>query len=475
MNHKKSVRVRFAPSPTGFLHVGGIRAALYPWLWARHNDGQFLLRIEDTDQSRKVLGAAEQIQESLRLLGITPDEPVVIQSERLLLYDQQAKKLTSSGSLYPCWCSTERLDELRTKAQKEKRAFKYDRHCLTTTNQLSLDQPHVLRFRIPETPPTISWDDAVRGRLEVTTDSLDDFVAMKSDGYPTYHLANVIDDHDMKISHVLRADEWLASTPKHLLLFAAFGWEPPIYAHLPAILGPDGKKKLSKRDGAKSVSDYIQAGYLPQALVNFLASLGWNDGTEQEIFTTTELIAKFTLGRVQKSPAKFDIERLNWMNGVYIRGLYNQEPLALLKAIDLRFWPQAAHKATTEYYLAVLALVYERLKHFDELPELTDFFFSDPVILSDLLIGKSDKQTVANYLNYVIVALKQSQFSHDSLEQSLRSLALEQEIKPGTLFMLIRLAVTGRSATPGLFEMLALLGKDTILRRLESASQKLSN
>ncbi len=378
----KPVRTRFAPSPTGYLHVGGVRSSLFNWLWARHNGGTFVLRLEDTDRTRFVEDAEQQILDSHEALGIAPDESPRVggpfgpyrQSERLDIYHKYADQLTESGALYRCWCSPERLTKLREEAQAAGVAFKYDRHCLVPANQGKENQPHVLRFRIPEAPQKIGWDDAVRGRLDFALAELDDFVAVKADDFPTYHFANVIDDHLMEISHVLRADEWLPSTPKHLLLFAAFGWDTPIYAHLPAILGPGGGKKLSKRDGAQSVQEYLDEGYLPEALRSFLASLGWNDGTTQEVYTTDELIKQFTLERVQKSPAMFDKEHLAWINGKFIREMSLEE---LLKRCE-SFWPATAQPSDDKYKMATLALVQERLKFLSELPELTDFFFTDP-------------------------------------------------------------------------------------------------
>ncbi len=464
-------RVRFAPSPTGMLHVGSIRSGLFNWLWARHTGGTSILRIEDTDRSRLVPEAYDQICDSLEALGIKPDEGPreggaygpYLQSERLDLYRQYADQLLATGALYRCWCSPERLADLRTQAQAAGVAFKYDRHCLTPYNHKRPADPHVLRFRIPDTNPAspnaphvVAWTDAVRGQLSFRLAELDDFVALKADNYPTYHFANVVDDHLMAISHVLRADEWLPSTPKHLLLFQAFGWDAPIYAHLPAVQGPDGKKKLSKRDGAQSVQEYIDQGYLPETLRSFLASLGWNDGTTQEVYTTPELIAKFTLDRVQKSPAKFDRDRLTWMNGHLIR----QMPLPELLERSAAFWPAEAADTPSDYRLAVLGLVQDRLKYLAELPELVDFFFADP----------TPPAAVANpdWTTAVITVLESSDFSHDDLETRLRALAAEQDIKPGDLFKHIRLAVTGRTTAPGLFETLHVLGRDTTLRRLKA-------
>jgi glutamyl-tRNA synthetase len=484
----KPTRVRFAPSPTGYLHVGSIRSGLFNWLWARHNGGKFVLRIEDTDRSRLVEDAIDQINDSLEALGITPDEGPrqggghgpYLQSERLDIYRQHADALVESGALYPCWCTSERLDKLRTEAQKAGIAFKYDRHCLVEANKKQLSDPHVLRFKIPDKPAVISWDDAVRGHMEFKITDLDDFVALKSDGYPTYHLANVIDDHLMEITDVLRADEWLPSTPKHLLLFAAFGWKEPKYAHLPPVQGPGGKKKLSKRDGAQSVGEYIDEGYLPEALMSFLASLGWNDGAKQEIFTPEELVQKFTLDRVQKSPAMFDKERLTWLNGKLIREM---KPPKLLKRCE-GFWPAEAKGYSDADRLAVLKLVQDRLKYLAELPELTDFFFTDPEarqLKASLPIGKIGREAAVSWLSESIQNLNDyfpsdTDFAPEKLERHFRvevAPKLDLGMTVGPLFMLLRAAVTGKTATPGLFETMAVLGRETTLRRLTAALKQL--
>ncbi len=473
MSSSKPVRVRFAPSPTGFLHVGGVRSALFNWLWAKHNDGAFVLRIEDTDQSRLVPGAADQIMESLVALGITPDESPshggkfgpYVQSKRLHLYSKYAAQLLENGALYRCWCSPERLTALRAEAQAKNIPFKYDRHCLVPGNQKSPDETHVLRFRIPDEPTSISWDDAVRGRLEFRLADLDDFVAIKADGFPTYQFANVVDDHLMAISHVLRADEWIPSTPKHLLVYAAFDWDPPVYAHLPAVQGPTGGKKLSKRDGAQSVEEYIAEGYLPEALMSFLASLGWNDGTTQEVYLPAELIAKFSLDHIQKSPARFDKERLTWLNGYLIRSLDPADLLGRAKP----FWPGEAQGASNEYLGQVLGLIQERLKFLAELPELTEFFFVDPRPQPLLLTKALAAPVAAHALEQVLDATDNAIWDHTGLETVIRPLTETLELTTSQLFGLIRIAVTGRTAAPGLFETLEVVGRERSTSRIKSA------
>jgi glutamyl-tRNA synthetase len=458
-----------------------MRSALFNWLWARHNGGVFVLRIEDTDRARLVDNAEVQISESLEMLEIVPDEGPeqggaygpYRQSDRLDTYRDQAARLQKSGALYPCWCSPERLAELREAAQTAGMAFKYDRHCLVPGNQKSESEPHVLRFRIPDQPEAVTWDDAVRGRLEFKTADLDDFVAIKADEYPTYQFANVVDDHLMAITHVLRADEWIPSTPKHLLLYAAFGWDPPVMGHLPAVQGATGGKKLSKRDGAKSVAEFLADGYLPEALRSFLATLGWNDGTTQEIYSTQELIEGFSLDRIQKSPARFDAERLTWVNGAMIRGL----PLPDLLERSRAFLPGAAAKFDDNYQREVLRLVQERLKFLSELPELTEFFFTNPSVAPELLTKALDTSQARNALMHAHQALESlaaPDWTEAMLESTIRPLTGQLSLKTGPFFGLIRVAVTGRTAAPGLFETLAVLGRDTTLRRLTAARDAIS-
>lgn len=454
----QKVRVRFAPSPTGFLNLGGVRSALFNWLFARHHQGHFFLRLEDTDRTRYVPESAKQIAESLDWLGIIPDEKPLVQSERLEIYSKKATELQDKGWLYPCWCSSERLEKLRSEAQAKKIAFKYDRHCLNQPGDKST--PHVLRFKVPAAPKEISWDDAVKGMVAVPIETIDDFVALKSDGFPTYHFANVVDDHLTETSHVLRADEWLSSTPKHLLLYQAFTWEPPVFAHLPAVLGADGSKKLSKRHGAKSVLEYRDEGFLPEAVINFVAMLGWNEGegSTKEIYTGEELVKAFSLNRVQKSPAVFDAERLTWMNGLYIRGMDIDE---LAKRAEM-FWPKSAAKYDEAYKKEVLKLEQERLKFLAELPELTDFFFEDPQIAKEAF---SKWPKAAELLDEATNCVK----TWEDLESRFRASSEKLGVKPGDLFMVTRIAITGSTVSPGLFETMKVLGKETTLRRLEAA------
>lgn len=472
----KPVRTRFAPSPTGYLHVGGLRTALFKYLFARKDKGVFIVRIDDTDRERYVEGAYDHILESLRWLSLDWDEGPETdaqfgpyrQSERLHIYQEYAGKLQASGDLYPCWCGPERLAKLREQAQKEKRAFKYDRHCLKHPGDPS--KPHVLRFRIPDEPKTVSWDDAVKGKVEVRTDDLDDFVAIKSDGWPTYHFSSIVDDETMHITHVIRGDEWVASTPKHLLVYRAFGWKPPLYAHVPAILGPDGKHKLSKRDNAKSAIDYREMGYLPEALFNYLASLGFNDGSTKEIYTHDELVKVFSLDRISKSPAVFDQRRLDWMNGHWIREKLTADDLY---ARSKDFWPRSADGSDDDYKQRVLGIVRERLKYLGELPELTGFFFEDLPVDPELISGHKQLKKLAagelkDLLGQARSALEKSDFSVGDLTQSLNDLLDKTGRKPAVLFSLIRIATTQAPASPGLADTLAVLGRERSLQRIDA-------
>ncbi len=474
-----NVRTRFAPSPTGFLHLGGIRSALYNWLLARKNDGVYMLRIEDTDQDRLVPEAVAQIKESHDWLGLMPDE-ITTQSERLGIYAEQAKILVEKNILYPCWCSPERLAQLREEAQALKKPYKYDRYCLTHPGDLA--GPHVLRFKIPEQPEQISWEDAVRGPLSMSIHEQDDFVALKSDGYPTYNFANVVDDHLMAISHVLRAEEFLSSTPKHILLYEAFDWTPPVFAHLPQVLGQSGKSKLSKRDGAKSVLEYRDAGYLPDAIINFLAGLGWNEGegSTKELYTREELISAFTLNRVQKSPAVFDEERLNWLNGRYIRQLGDEQLADLLKP----FWQEAGvstENFQSEYLTAIAGLEKERLKKLSEIGERTGYFFTTPEYEKTLLVWKKstpeDAKQKLQGVHDLLQQLSDSDLTKENLEIKLKDFIVQNGGDNGSVLWPLRVALTGQEKSPGPFEVAAALalglGKTELLTRLQTAINKL--
>jgi glutamyl-tRNA synthetase len=469
---EKTARTRFAPSPTGFLHVGGIRTALFAWLVARQNNGQFVLRLEDTDKNREVAGSEQHIIDSLNALGLDYDEgpdkggphAPYKQSERLDSYKKWAQKLIDSGRAYADPYTPEEVQAFREAARKEHKPFLYRNH--RPENPPKWDGSQPLRFK--SDPKEYNWDDEVMDDLHTGPEVVDDIILIKSDGYPTYNFAHIIDDYEMEITHIIRGQEFIASVPNYLNIYEALGITPPIMATMPHILGPDGKKKLSKRDGAKDVLDYIKLGYLPDALVSFIATLGWNDGSEQEIFTRDELIEKFSLDRVQRSGAKFDEQRLNWINGHFIREL----PLNELYEKTKDFWPEEAGSSSEEYKKQVLALVQERLKYFAELPDLTRFFFTDlppnPELISgNKQLSKLSNEELKSLLQTSLSSLEQSDFSIDDLSERLNKLLEQTGQKPAVLFSLVRIATTQVPASPGLAGTLEVLGKETSLRRID--------
>ncbi len=483
------VRTRFAPSPTGALHVGGIRTALFAWLVARQSGGQFILRIEDTDQAREVEGAVAQITASLKALGLDydegPDQPgefgPYYQSERLDVYKQWSQKLIDSGRAYADPYSPEEVQKFREVAQAAKKPFLYRNH--RTDNPPAWDGSRPLRFK--SDPKPYKWQDRVMGELSTGPEVVDDFILIKSDGFPTYNFAHIVDDAEMQITHVIRGQEFISSMPNYLNLYEALKIAPPIMATLPHILAPSGNKKLSKRDGAKDILEYITGGYLPEALVSFIATLGWNDGTEQEIFTTDELMAKFSLGRVGRSGAHFDEQRLLWVNGHFIRELPLDVLFELTQMPDTKslmpgnFWPQSAKDQPETYKKQVLGLVQERLKFFAELPHLTDFFFEDLPVNLKLIddnkqLSKFNHTQLKELLETSKAKLEACDFSTGSITQALNSLLVETKQKPGVLFSLIRVATTWAPASPGLAETLALLGKEKSLARIDSSLNALS-
>lgn len=472
------VRTRFAPSPTGFLHVGGIRTALFAWLLARQNDGQFILRIEDTDKAREVEGSIKHIVDSLRWLGIDWDEGVevggpngpYVQSERLEIYKQYAQKLVDAGRAYADPYTTDELQELRDKATAQKRPFLFREH--RPQNPPIWDGTQPLRFK--SDPKPYKWHDEIMGDLQAGAEAVDDYIIIKSDGFPTYNFCHIIDDLLMKCSHIIRSQEFIASVPKFLNLYEALEITPPIMATVPPIMRADGKKKLGKRDGAKDVLDYSREGYLPDAMVNFIASMGWNDGTEQEIFSRQELVDKFSLERVQRSGAKFDEQRLLWMNGAYIRALSVDDLYNMLQS----YWPESAKTYDDNYKKAVLGLVQERLKILSEIPDLTNFFFEDLPINMQLITANKqlknfDMAEVKQMLQTAKESLQQSDFMAADLTERLNKLLAKTQQKPAVLFSLIRIATTQAPASPGLADTLAVLGKDVSMRRIDALLAKL--
>jgi len=486
------MRTRFAPSPTGFLHVGGLRTALYAYLMAKQSGGEFLLRIEDTDQERSVPGAIENILEVLQWAGLDPDEGVMleqgtiskkgnlgpyIQSQRLEIYQKYAQELLENGHAYPCFCSLERLDQMRKDQQMHKQAPMYDRMCLSLSEdevsaKLKAREPHVLRLKIPQSEK-ITFTDDIRGLLTFQGHTVDDQVLLKSDGFPTYHLAHVVDDHLMDIELVIRGEEWLSSLPKHLLLFQCLGWKPPRYAHVPLLLNKD-KSKLSKRQNSVATREYIDKGYLPEALINFLALLGWNPGTTQEIFSLKELIDAFSLERVQKGGAIFDTEKLDWLQGQWIRSMPADEfAQRILPTVENKF-PAAKDDPD---FIKKAALIQERVTFFSEAPEMLSYYYEEPTVTKDLLANEKQKVTedmlpeVLELLTKTLEGISEEKWSEDNLKDVLFSLAEEKGYKKGQILWPLRAALTGLPYSPGAFEVAAALGKEKTMERLAVASE----
>jgi len=469
-----TTRTRFAPSPTGFMHVGGVRTALFSWLIARHDNGQFILRIEDTDKVREVEGSAAHIIESLKWLCVQWDEGIDIggpyepylQSERLDTYREWAQKLIDSGRAYADPYSKEELEAFRETAKANKKPFLFRDYRPEDPPLWDGTQP--LRFK--SEPKDYTWNDAVLGELHTGPEAVDDFILIKSDGFPTYNFAHIVDDAEMGVTHVLRSQEFTASVPKFLNLYEALDLEQPVLATLPYVMAIDGKKKLSKRDGAKDILDYKKEGYLPEALMNFLATLGWNDGTEQEIFSESELIEKFSLDRVQKSPARFDEQRLLWLNGQWIRRLNSEELYERAES----FWGEAGKTADVSYKQTVLELVAERLKTLADIPLLSDYFFTEPtpawsMVDENKQLGRLSRDEHIALLKEARDSLEKTDFSTDQITETLNALLETTAQKPAILFSLIRYALTWAPFSPGLAETMTVLGKDTTLTRLQAA------
>lgn len=469
----KTIRTRFAPSPTGFLHVGGIRTALFAFLTARQAGGQFVLRLEDTDKVREVEGSAEHLIASLKALGLQYDEgPDIggaygpyIQSQRLESYKKWAQQLIDAGRAYADPYTSEQVQAFREEAQKAKKPFLYRDH--RPENPPAWDGTTPLRFR--SDPKAYDWHDEVMGDLHTGPEVIDDFILMKSDGYPTYNFAHIIDDAEMEITHIIRGQEFISSMPNYLNLYEALGLERPIFATMPHILNEQGNKKLGKRDGAKDVLDYVRDGYLPEALVSFIATLGWNDGTTQEVFTMPELIEKFSLNRVGRSGARFDEKRLLWVNGHFIRELPLDE---LYKRVEF-FWPESAKKADEAFKRQVLALAQERLKTLRDLPSLTSYFFEEPtrdesLISENKQLKKLSSEEVAQLITAAHDALAAVEdWTPEAIQNALNTLLETTGQKPGVLFSLVRIYTTWAPFSPQLNDTLALLGKETSLSRLQ--------
>lgn len=481
------VRVRFAPSPTGFLHIGGLRTALYNFLYARKHSGTFILRIEDTDTARTVPGGADNIIRTLHTMGLDFDEGPVFQSTRLDIYQRYADELVASGNAYRCFCTTEELEAMREDQKRHGQQTRYDGRCRLT--QGTRQGSHVVRLKAPLHGFT-TVNDIIHGNLSfpnttarpvASTDEQSispyDVVLLKSGGYPTYHLASVVDDHDMNISHVIRGDEWLPSTPVHVLLYQAFGWKPPAFAHLPLLLNAD-RSKLSKRQMDVSVEDYLLKGYLPEALLNFVALLGWNPTADREVYTIHELIRSFDLARVNKSGSVINLEKLDWLNGEYIKKMPSDDLVRRARPFLERAGVDVA-AVPPQTLQNMVALERERIRKLDELPDAILFMITAPTTYAaDLLIWKkSDRTTARARLGALHVFLKTEfigLWSSLALEEGIKAWMTRFGYGAGETLWPLRVALSGREASPGPFEIAAVIGKDETLIRLHHAIQKLS-
>lgn len=460
-----TVRTRIAPSPTGFPHIGTIYQVLIDFAYAHKFKGKFVMRLEDTDKARFVEGAEQVIYDSLSLFKLEPDESPVVggphapyrQSERLEIYKKYSDELLAKGHAYYCFCTKERLEQMRKDQEANHQAPMYDKTCLKLTKEevdakIQEGLSHTMRMKVPEHEKIIVHD-LIAGDIEFDADVIDHQVIMKSDGFPTYHFAVVVDDHLMEITHVIRGKEWISSTPKHVLLYKYFGWDMPIHAHLPLILNEDGKGKLSKRHGHASVDYYRKLGYLPEAVLNYLSNIVWNHPQGKEIYTLEEFITHFDLTQITSQAPRFDLKKLDWVNSQYIRAMPDGELAALIKSFDSRFAAISDDKL-----MPIIQLSKERVHNLSEFWSLAGFFFEKPKdferpVKKDLVaIGK--------------MALDSGQWSHDAMEKSIRDASEKTGVKARDVFMEVRLAVTGKTVGPPLLESLEILGKEEVLERL---------
>ncbi|MBU0545669.1 glutamate--tRNA ligase [Patescibacteria group bacterium] len=487
------VRTRFAPSPTGFLHVGGLRTALYEYLIAKKNGGQFILRFEDTDQKRFVEGGMENILKSLYWAGIIPDEGMFlnekgvvdqkgdkgpyIQSQKLEIYRKYADELVEKGHAYYCFCTPERLKELREHQQKNKLPTGYDGHCrmidpTEAKQQIANGHKYVIRMKMPKEGVT-THNDLILGEISFKNELLDDQVIIKSDGFPTYHLAATVDDHVMGINPVIRGDEWLSSTPKHIQLYKYLGWEIPPIGHIPLLLNPD-KSKLSKRQGDVAVEDYVKKGYLPEAMVNFVALMGWNPGDERELFTLDDLIKEFDISKINKSGAVFNLEKLDWFNQQYIRKLSDEElaerAMPWLKEADLDSMPK-------EFLAKAVSLEKERIVTLAELPEATKFIFHVPEYEGKMLIWKKssveEARKVLRELAEELDTKSVQAWNRVDLESDIKKWIGERGYQNGSVLWPLRVALSGQEKSPSPFEIAEVLGKEETSARLKSAISRM--
>ncbi|MBQ5987704.1 MAG: glutamate--tRNA ligase [Clostridia bacterium] len=478
------VRTRFAPSPTGYMHLGNLRSALYTFLFARANGGKFILRIEDTDQARYVEGAVDVIYRTLKSIGMNWDEgPDIggdfgpyVQSERKNMYLPYAKELVKKRKAYYCFCTEEELTERREAAAARGETFKYDKHCLHLSDEevqrrLDAGMPYVIRQNVPEHGEA-SFDDVLYGHIAVDCSDLDDMILIKADGMPTYNFANVIDDHTMGITHVMRGNEYLSSTPKYNLLYDAFGWEKPTYIHMTPIMR-DATHKLSKRDGDAYFEDYVGKGYLKEAIVNYVALLGWNPGDEREFFTMDELIKAFSVEGMSKSPAIFDVNKLTWMNAEYIRRLTPEQ----FTEYALPYYEKAG--IGTAHTDVLARILQPRTEVFSQIPDMVDFLAKLPAYDVELFTNKKSKtnpEVAAKVLDMAIDALdKLPDWEEQHIHDTLLGLAEANGLKNGTMLWPVRIALAGKQVTPGgAIEIAVLLGRDEAMRRLRFGREKLA-
>lgn len=485
----KQVRVRFAPSPTGYLHIGGLRTALYNYLFARHNNGKFILRIEDTDRTRFVEGAIESLIESLHWAGIEYDEGVFIedgkivqkgeygsyiQSERLDIYKKYVDELIEKGYAYYCFCSKERLDKVREEQKIKGLIPKYDGFCRSLSleearERIANGEEYVVRLKLPHNKD-IKFHDLVRGDIIINTDDIDDQVLLKSDGYPTYHMAVVVDDHLMDITHIVRGEEWLASTPKHVYLYQVFGWEEPTYVHLPTVLNKE-RKKLSKRHGDVAVEDFREKGYLPEGLVNYLALVGWSPKDNKEIFSMEELIEEFSFERVSKTGGIFDKDKLDWVNGHHIRE-YDIDKLTDLSIPYLKDAGYIDDKFVKEKYSWIKAMVQtvmESISYLSEIPEKVEILFDNKVELEDEdALNTLRGEQVPDILNAFKEELNEiEEIDEEFAKGIMKRIQKSTGVKGKNLYMPTRIALTGNNHGPELVNIIYLLGKQNILKRID--------
>lgn len=479
---KTVIRTRMAPSPTGEYHVGHIATLLKNYAFAHRHGGQFILRIEDTDQVRKVDGAVEKILKVIKDYGLDWDEGPqkggpfgpYVQSERLPIYKQHAEQLVNEGKAYHCFCSAERLEEMREAQRAAKTPPKYDRHCLALSKEdvaskIAVNEPYVIRLKVPA-DQAITFTDLIRGDITFSSNEVDDQVLLKSDGFPTYHLAVVVDDHLMEITHIMRGEEWISSTPKHVLLYQAFGWQQPIYAHIPVFLNPDGQGKMSKRKGTVAAQSFLDDGYLPEAMLNFFMILGWARDDEREIMTLEEYIAEFDPAEISAKSVVFDLKKLAWINGQYIRRLSVEQLIAKLQPFIPTDFP-------AEKVAAVVPLIHERLEKLSDFDDLTGFFhrpINQDAEYVQTLLKKATPELVTEQLEATIETLKQlSSWDIPHIEEAIRQLQESHDWKKSQYFMMVRVAATASKATPPLFETLEVIGADELLKRLSTAHQLL--